>query len=72
MKVVKTFSMNEIFGLKNEILLLRSLNLKTTDSLSKGLLIIDDSNIDGSCLSRGKLHLNRQGIPPRLKLTLPW
>ena len=34
MKVVKAFSMNEIYGLKNEILLLRSLNLKTTDSLS--------------------------------------
>ena len=30
--------------------------------LSKGLLFVDDnSNIDASCLNRGKLHLNRQG-----------
>ena len=30
--------------------------------LSKGLLFVDNSNIDASCLNRGKLHLNRQGI----------
>ena len=29
--------------------------------LSKGLLFVDNSNIDASCLNRGKLHLNRQG-----------
>ena len=29
--------------------------------LSKGLLFVDNSNIDTSCLNRGKLHLNRQG-----------
>ena len=30
--------------------------------LSKGLLCVDNSNINASCLSRGKLHLNRQGV----------
>ena len=29
--------------------------------LSKGLLFVDNSNINASCLNRGKLHLNRQG-----------
>ena len=29
--------------------------------LSKGLLFVDNSNIDASYLNRGKLHLNRQG-----------
>ena len=29
--------------------------------LSKGLLFVDNSNIDASCLNRGKLHQNRQG-----------
>ena len=29
--------------------------------LSKGLLFVDNRNIDASCLNRGKLHLNRQG-----------
>ena len=29
--------------------------------LSKGLLFVDNSNIDASCLNRGTLHLNRQG-----------
>ena len=29
--------------------------------LSKGLLFVDNSNIDASCLNRGKLNLNRQG-----------
>ena len=29
--------------------------------LSKGLLFVDNSNIDASCLNRDKLHLNRQG-----------
>ena len=29
--------------------------------LSKGLLFVDNSNMDASCLNRGKLHLNRQG-----------
>ena len=29
--------------------------------LSKGLLLVDNSNIDAYCLNRGKLHLNRQG-----------
>ena len=28
--------------------------------LSKGLLFVDNSNIDASCLNRGRLHLNRQ------------
>ena len=28
---------------------------------SKGLLFVDNSNIDTSCLNRGKLHKNRQG-----------
>ena len=28
--------------------------------LSKGLLFVDNSNIDVSCLDRGKLHLNMQ------------
>ena len=27
----------------------------------KDLLFVDNSNIDASCLNRGKLHLNRQG-----------
>ena len=29
---------------------------------SAGMDFIDNSNIDGSCLNRGKLHLNRKGI----------
>ena len=28
---------------------------------SAGMDFIDNSNIDGSCLNRGKLHLNRKG-----------
>ena len=28
---------------------------------SAGMDLIDNSNIDGSCLNRGKLHLNRKG-----------
>ena len=28
---------------------------------SKGLYFIDNSNLDSSCLNRGKLHLNRKG-----------
>ena len=28
---------------------------------SAGMNFIDNSNIDGSCLNRGKLHLNRKG-----------
>ena len=29
---------------------------------SVGMDFIDNSNIDGSCLNRGKLHLNKKGI----------
>ena len=29
---------------------------------SAGVNFIDNSNIDGPCLNRGKLHLNRKGI----------
>ena len=29
---------------------------------SAGMDFIDNSNIDGSCLNRGKLHLNKKGI----------
>ena len=29
---------------------------------SKGLSFIDNNNIDRSCFSKGKLHLNRQGL----------
>ena len=29
--------------------------------LSKGLLFVDNSNVDASCLNRSKLHQNRQG-----------
>ena len=28
---------------------------------SAGMDFVDNSNIDGSCLNRGKLHLNRKG-----------
>ena len=28
---------------------------------SAGMVFIDNANIDGSCLNRGKLHLNRKG-----------
>ena len=28
---------------------------------SKGLSLIDNNNIDKSCLNKGKLHLNKQG-----------
>ena len=27
----------------------------------KGLYFLDNENIDGSCLNRGRLHLNRKG-----------
>ena len=34
---------------------------------SAGMDFIDNSNIDGSCLNRGKLHLNRKGTAPLAK-----
>ena len=29
---------------------------------SKSLSFLDNDNIDGSCLNKGKLHLNRRGL----------
>ena len=31
--------------------------------IGKGLTFIDNNNINESCLNRGKLHLNRRGLP---------
>ena len=35
---------------------------------SAGMDFIDNSNIDGSCLNRGKLHLNRKGTAALAKI----
>ena len=35
--------------------------------MSKGIKFINNNNIDGSCLNRSKLHLNKSGTAPLVK-----
>ena len=34
---------------------------------SKGMFFVDNSNIDGTCLNKSKLHLNRKGTGALVK-----
>ena len=35
--------------------------------MGKGIKFINNNNIDGSCLNRSKLHLNKSGTPQLVK-----
>ena len=55
--LIKRFDRNAIDGIER-------INEKLRRwCIGKGLTFIDNNNINESCLNRGKLHLNRRGLP---------